>query len=165
MSKETLRISGIVEESIVDGRGIRYVIFTQGCPHRCPGCQNPATHDFAGGRVVETASLLPDILADPMLRGVTFSGGEPFCQAAALTELAKEIRARSKLDITVFTGYTWEELQTLPGARELLEQTDVLIDGRFVEAEKDLTLQFRGSRNQRIIDVPRSLAAGEVCLL
>lgn len=161
---EKLRISGVVDDSIVDGKGMRYTIFTQGCPHGCPGCQNPQTHDFAGGTLVEWPELLEEILDNPMLKGVTFSGGEPFCQAGPLAELAQQIHERSggKLDITVFTGFTWEELREKhdPGIEALLAQTDVLIDGRYEAAQKDLTLTFRGSRNQRVIDVQASLERG-----
>lgn len=161
-----LRISGVVDDSIVDGKGMRYTIFTQGCPHGCPGCQNPQTHDFAGGTLVELSDLLDEILENPMLKGVTFSGGEPFCQPAPLAELAGQIhKAPGKtLDITVFTGFTWEELMAKddPDILALLRQTDVLIDGRYEESQKDLTLLFRGSRNQRVIDVPQSLSLGHI---
>ncbi len=163
-----LRISGVVDDSIVDGKGLRYTIFTQGCPHGCPGCQNPQTHDFSGGTLIETAKLLEEILENPMLKGVTFSGGEPFCQPAPLAQLAKQIHQApgKKLDITVFTGFTWEELRLMeqddPNISALLQQTDVLIDGRYDASQKDLTLLFRGSRNQRVIDVPRSLEKGRI---
>lgn len=161
-----LRISGVVDESIVDGKGLRYTIFTQGCPHACPGCQNPQTHDFSGGSLVEVSQLLEEILENPMLKGVTFSGGEPFCQPAPLALLAEQIHSAPgrKLDITVFTGFTWEELigKHDPDTDALLRQTDVLIDGKFEEHQKDLTLLFRGSRNQRVIDVPQSFAQGRL---
>lgn len=164
-----LRISGIVDESIVDGKGLRYTIFTQGCPHNCPECHNPQTHDFAGGKLIDISELLEEILENPMLKGVTFSGGEPFCQAGPLAELAKAIHEAmgKKLDVTVFTGYTWEELRAKQDAdtEALLAETDVLIDGRFEAAQKDLTLKFRGSRNQRVIDVPRSLTEGRLVQL
>ena len=163
MSK--LRISGVVDDSIVDGRGLRYTVFTQGCPHHCPGCHNPQTHDFAGGHLVEIDDLLAEICENPMLRGVTFSGGEPFCQPAPLAELAEKIHAvpGRKLDVTVFSGYTWEELEAMddPDVAALLRQTDILIDGPFLAAEKDLTLLFRGSRNQRILDMAKTRAAGK----
>ena len=163
-----LRISGVVDDSIVDGKGLRYTIFTQGCPHHCPGCHNPQTHDFDGGHLAETDDLFAEICEDPMLRGVTFSGGEPFCQPEALAELAKKIHAFSgrKLDVTVFTGYTLEELEAKhdPATDDLLRQTDFLIDGPFLAAEKDLTLLFRGSRNQRIIDMAKTREAGSIVL-
>lgn len=152
-----LKISGIEPESIVDGKGIRYVIFTQGCPHHCPGCHNPQTHDFAGGIWRDTEDLFIEICKNPLLKGVTFSGGEPFCQPEPLTELARKVHTK-KLDVTVYTGWTWEELIAKQDASilELLKQTDVLIDGKFLIEERDLTLAFRGSRNQRILCVPDS---------
>ncbi|HBC27629.1 MAG TPA: anaerobic ribonucleoside-triphosphate reductase activating protein [Ruminococcaceae bacterium] len=161
-----LKISGTIPESIVDGKGIRYVIFTQGCPHRCPGCQNPQTHDFAGGKPADTDAILREISQDPLLRGVTFSGGEPFCQPAPLAQLAREIHRR-KLDVTVYTGYTLEELWAMhdKDVDDLLAQADVLVDGRFVLAQRDLTLRFRGSRNQRLIDMNKTRGTGEIAVI
>lgn len=163
MTDMTLRIAGTVEESIVDGPGLRYVLFTQGCPHRCPGCHNPETHDFSAGREVSLAWVLTDVRKNPITRGVTFSGGEPFCQSAALLALAKELRACG-YNLTAFSGYTYEQILAEPEKRTLLEELDILVDGPFREAEKSMTLRFRGSRNQRIIDVPASLARGAVVL-
>ncbi|CAB1239113.1 Anaerobic ribonucleoside-triphosphate reductase-activating protein [Ruminococcaceae bacterium BL-6] len=161
-----LKISGTIPESIVDGKGIRYVIFTQGCPHRCPGCQNPQTHDFAGGKPADTDAILREISQDPLLRGVTFSGGEPFCQPAPLAQLAREIHRR-KLDVTIYTGYTLEELWAMhdKDVDDLLAQADVLVDGRFVLAQRDLTLRFRGSRNQRLIDMNKTRETGEIAVI
>ena len=160
-----LKISGVEPESIVDGKGFRYVVFTQGCPHHCPGCHNPQTHDFNAGKWVDIEDLFSQICENPLLNGVTFSGGEPFCQPRPLSELAKRIHGK-KLDITVFTGYTYEELANRhdPDVDALLAQTDVLIDGLFVLAEKDLTLAFRGSRNQRLIDLNRTRESGQIVL-
>ena len=108
---ETLRLSGIVRESIVDGNGLRFVVFCQVCPHRCPGCHNPQTHDFSGGRDVPLNRILTEIRKNPLLRGVTFSGGEPFCQAAAFAELGRQINALpGLLDVTVYSAYTYEQL-------------------------------------------------------
>lgn len=161
----SIRIAGIISESIVDGPGIRYVVFTQGCPHHCEGCHNPQTHDFAGGSIVDTETLLEQIKADPLLSGVTFSGGEPFCQPRPLIELAREVRAAGR-SVMAYSGYTYEQLLTSddPDVRELLKLCDILVDGPFVLAERDLTLRFRGSRNQRLIDVPQSLEQGTVVL-
>lgn len=158
-----LKVSGIVDESSVDGPGLRYTVFTQGCPHHCPGCHNPQTHPFEGGKEFDTDTLLLDILSNPLLRGVTFSGGEPFCQPRPLAELAKGIHNRSKMDVITYTGYTWEELMANPdpAVHDLLAESDILIDGRYIEAQRDLTLRFRGSTNQRVLDVKKSLAAGE----
>lgn len=149
-----VRICGVEPESIVDGEGIRYTVFVQGCPHRCPGCHNPESHSFEGGKVAGIEALFREICENPLLRGVTFSGGEPFCQPEPLAELARLAHKRG-LDVTTYTGYRYEELLQMrdPGVAALLEQTDVLIDGPFVLAEKDLTLAFRGSRNQRIIEM------------
>lgn len=160
-----LRICGTEPESIVDGKGFRYVVFTQGCPHHCPGCHNPQTHSFDGGRLVDIEDLFREICENPLLKGVTFSGGEPFCQPEPLAALAKRIHAR-KLDITTYTGYVYETLLARrdPGIDALLSETDVLIDGPFLEREKDLTLIFRGSRNQRVIDLNQTRREGRICL-
>lgn len=152
----TIRLAGVVRESIVDGPGFRFAIFCQGCPHGCPDCHNPETHDFEGGSETSFERILEEIDKNPLLAGVTFSGGEPFCQAQAFAALADEIKQRD-LDIVTFTGYTYEKLREMAekdkAIGDLLSKTDILIDGPFVKAEKDLTLQFRGSRNQRIIDM------------
>ena len=160
-----LRICGVEPESIVDGKGFRYVIFTQGCPHHCPGCHNPQTHDFSGGKLVDTDELFRAICENPLLKGVTFSGGEPFCQPAPLAELAGRVHGRG-LDVTVYTGYLYEQLVARhdAGTDALLSEADVLIDGPFLEVEKDLTLLFRGSRNQRVIDLNRTRREGTVVL-
>lgn len=155
-----LRISGVEPESIVDGPGFRYVIFTQGCPHGCPGCHNPQTHDFAGGKVANVSAMLEEIAGDPLLQGVTFSGGEPFCQAAPLCAIARAVKGMGK-DIVAYSGYTLEELVKLgerePAVKELLGLCDTLIDGPYLEEKRDLTLQYRGSTNQRIINLREAL--------
>lgn len=160
---DTIRLAGVIRESIVDGPGFRFAIFCQGCPHHCPECHNPDTWDFEGGKDTSFERILEEIDKNPLLAGVTFSGGEPFCQAEAFAALAEEIRKRN-LDIVTFTGYTYEELLEMSendhAVKDLLEKTDLLIDGPFIKAEKDLTLQFRGSRNQRIIDMRATEAAG-----
>lgn len=151
-----LRISGVISESIVDGPGFRYVVFTQGCPHGCPGCHNPQTHDFNGGTLIDPLSLLPEIEENPLLAGVTLSGGEPFVQPEALLPLAREIKTRG-LHLLAFSGYTYEQLQELATSRkavgELLRLCDTLIDGPYIEEQRDLTLQFRGSANQRVLQL------------
>ena len=158
-----IRIAGAVSESIVDGPGFRYTIFVQGCPHGCPGCHNPQTHDFGGGKLIDTDELFEECIEDPLNRGVTFSGGEPFCQAAALFELGERFKARG-LSLWCYSGWTFEELlersRRDDGVRSLLSIVDVLVDGRFIEERKSLSLRFRGSSNQRLIDVPLSLKAG-----
>ena len=166
-ARDTLRIAGIMRESIVDGPGIRFAVFCQGCPHDCPGCHNPETHDFSGGTEVQIEKILKAIDEDPLLKGVTFSGGEPTCQADGFLSLAKAVKSRG-LDITMFSGYTYEQLLVRaaeePSLEELLNLTDLLVDGPYIKAQRDLTLQFRGSRNQRLIDMNKTREAGEIVL-
>lgn len=162
-----IRIAGTVSESIVDGPGFRYVIFVQGCPHGCPGCHNPATHDFGAGKLVDTDELFCECVDDPLNKGVTFSGGEPFCQAEALCELGKRFKERG-LSLWCYSGWTFDELLEKSnrddGVRGLLSIIDVLVDGRFIEGRKSLSLLFRGSENQRLIDVPASLKEGKIVI-
>ena len=143
-----IRIAGIIPESITDGEGIRFAIFMQGCLRKCKGCHNPSTHDLDGGKVVDTSELIEQIKSNPLLAGITLTGGEPFLQIAPAAELAK---AAKNLDLNVwcYTGYKIEELPT--NAFELLEYVDVLVDGEYIESQRDLELKFRGSKNQRII--------------
>ena len=149
-----LRVNGIVEESVVDGPGLRFTVFTQGCPHHCPGCHNPQTHDPHGGYVLETESLLARIDENPLLAGVTFSGGEPFLQAAPLAEFGNGIHALGKT-VAIYTGYTLEQLhgmaETDEGVAALLEAADLLIDGPYEEQLRDPDLLHRGSANQRLL--------------
>lgn len=161
-----IKIAGVVNDSIVDGEGFRFAIFTQGCHHNCPQCHNPQTHDVNGGHEVDTDELLAQICENPLLSGVTFSGGEPFLQARPLAELARKIHEHG-LDITTFTGYTLEQLRQMndEDVNALLEQTDVLIDGPFVAEKKDISLRFRGSSNQRIIDMNETRRTGQITLV
>ena len=161
----TLRIAGIIRESIVDGPGIRFAVFGQGCPHNCQGCHNPDSHDFEGGDDCAIDKILEEIDKNPLLKGVTFSGGEPFCQAEEFAELGEKIRERG-LSVVTFTGYTYEELLDMndESANRLLEVTDLLIDGRYEADKRDLTLRFRGSGNQRIIDMNKTREAGSMVL-
>lgn len=161
-----LRLSAPVQfDSIVDGEGLRAVIWTQGCPHGCPGCHNPQTHAFDGGTSVASESILEQLKAHFYLDGVTFSGGEPMAQAAACGELAQAVHQLG-MNVWCYTGYTWEALMEAqdPDQRMFLEQIDVLIDGPFLLAQKSLNLRFRGSANQRLIDVKASLKAQRVVL-
>ena len=162
---QKLRIAGTVNDSIVDGPGIRYTIFTQGCPHHCPGCHNPQTHDFAGGQDADVEKILEKIFNNPILSGVTFSGGEPFCQAEALVPIAEAIKEKGK-HLMIYTGYLLEHLQKMEnaGVQRLLELADVIVDGPFILAEKNLTLSYRGSENQRVIDMVKTRKSGEVVL-
>lgn len=158
-----VRVAGRAEESVVDGPGLRFVLFTQGCPHNCPGCHNPETHAFGGGVRVRLDNILACILKNPLIRKVTFSGGEPFIQAAELLPLARELRERH-FHLLAYTGYTFEELLQSPEHCTFLETLDMLVDGPFIQARHSLNLPFRGSDNQRILDVPASLAAGKACI-
>lgn len=161
-----LQIAGVVKESIVDGKGIRYTVFTQGCPHHCPECHNPQTWPFQGGETTTPEKLFEDFRQNPILRGITFSGGEPFAQPGPLAELARLVHGAGK-DVTVYTGYTYEQLVEKhdPQVDALLAETDVLIDGPFVREKKNLELLFRGSENQRLIDMKKTREAGCVVLL
>ena len=161
----TLRLYGIAAESIVDGPGFRYAIFVQGCPHHCPGCHNPDSHDFSAGYDRTVDSLFEEICADPLLKGVTFSGGEPFCQPAPLTELARLCRQRG-LDVLAYSGWTYEQLLDKhdPDVDALLEELDILVDGPFLLDQRNLELHFRGSENQRLIDMKKTRAPGTVTL-
>ena len=159
-----IRIAGTVSESIVDGPGLRFVVFTQGCPHNCEGCQNPETHDFSGGRAVDTGDLYAQCMEDPLQDGVTFSGGEPFCQPKALYELGARLK-KNGLNLMCYSGWTFEELLKKAEKEEyvgkLLSITDILVDGKFMIEKRSLSLKFRGSDNQRLIDVKRSLSEGK----
>ncbi len=159
-----IRLSGTVNDSIVDGQGLRFTIFVQGCPHRCEGCHNPETHDFEGGYDADTEDILKEIVGNPLLDGVTFSGGEPMCQADKLLPLAKALRQRG-LSLWAYTGYTYEALLEMPAAAALLQELDVLVDGPFVLEKRSLDLQFKGSSNQRGIDVQKSLAEGRTIVI
>lgn len=152
-------LCGIAEDSIVDGPGIRTVFFAQGCPHHCKGCHNPESWPFEGGTAMEEERLCQIALSNPLSHGVTFSGGEPFSQAEGYARLAAMLR-ENRFEIAAYTGYTFEYLleQGTPGQRRLLSLLDVLIDGPFVLAERSLELFFKGSRNQRVLDIPKSLA-------
>lgn len=157
-----LRIAGIVEESIVDGPGIRYVIFTQGCTHDCPGCHNLESHPMEGGITITHDQILQEIKSNSLLSGVTFSGGEPTLQLESVLTLALRIKAETGLNIYLYSGFTVEQLMRNPKAKELIETIDVLIDGPYIEELRDpLELKFKGSSNQRTIDTKKYLAGEE----
>lgn len=151
-----IRVAGIEEESIVDGPGIRMVIFTQGCKHNCEGCHNPESHPFTGGELIEVDEIINRVKANPLLDGITLSGGEPFEQSEECSILAREVR-KLGLSVVTYTGYTFEEILKNEDFKKLLLETDTLIDGKFEIEKKSLLLQFRGSKNQRIIDVRKFL--------
>lgn len=157
----TIQLAGFVGDSIVDGPGLRCTLFCQGCPHGCAGCHNPETHPFEGGKPVSAQMLYQQIRQYPLCKGVTFSGGEPFCQAKALLPLAQKLR-QNGFELATYTGYTFEELYTgTPEQQALLACLDTLIDGPYQQQHRNLKLRFRGSQNQRILNIPQSLASGK----
>ncbi len=158
-----IRILDILHDTTVDGPGFRTSIYCAGCRHHCAGCHNPQSWDFAAGRDVEVDELMQEIQSDPFA-DVTFSGGDPFFQAEAFAELARRIKSGTRKTIWAYTGFLYEDLLENPAHRALLEQLDVLVDGPFIQSLRDVDLLFRGSSNQRLIDVPASLKAGEVVL-
>jgi anaerobic ribonucleoside-triphosphate reductase activating protein len=162
-----IRLAGYAPESVVDGPGIRFVLFAQGCEHGCPGCHNPQTHDKEGGDLVDIAEIFDRIKKAKLIRGVTFSGGEPFLQPAPLAQLARQVKALG-LGLVTFSGYRFEELYAMAArdkaVKDLLAASDILVDGKYIAAQRDISLAFRGSANQRLIDVPRSMLAGQAVL-
>ncbi len=158
-----LSILDIIEDTTVDGPGFRTAIYCAGCPNACPGCHNPESWNIRNGKMMETDEVLAYVLADEFA-DVTFSGGDPMFQADGFAELARKIKANSSKSIWCYTGYRYEDLLRSPQQAELLRWIDVLVDGRFVETLKDPDLLFRGSSNQRLIDVQQSLASGEIRL-
>lgn len=154
-------LAGITGDSIVDGPGIRTTVFCQGCPHHCPGCHNPETWEFGCGTAMEETDILEIVESNPLCHGVTFSGGEPFSQAEGFLKLARLLKEKG-YEVASYSGFTFEQLMNGTQAqRELLSTIDILIDGPFLMEERSLELNFRGSRNQRIINVPESLKVGE----
>ncbi|MEG0545988.1 MAG: anaerobic ribonucleoside-triphosphate reductase activating protein [Oscillospiraceae bacterium] len=159
-----LRLSGVIRESVVDGPGWRFVIFSQGCPHHCEGCQNPETHSYDGGYDSTVERVMTEVRKNKLLKGVTLSGGDPFVQAKNFSVLAKMAHEEG-LDVITFTGYTIEQLMSgmndENGWKALLDETDTLVDGKFILAQRSLELQFRGSKNQRVIDPKESMKMGK----
>ena len=165
---KSIRLSGIAYESLVNGPGMRRVFFAQGCRHNCKGCFNPDTHDFNGGEERNMDELIEAVKENPMLRGVTFSGGDPWEQADKFAYMAKAFKD-SGLSVWSYTGYTYEYIlehkDERNGWNELLNNIDVLVDGRFEEDKMEEGLKFRGSSNQRIINVKESLKNNKVILM
>ena len=155
-------IYGLVPNSVTDGPGLRFGVFCQGCAHACPGCHNPDSHPYGVGDNYETKEIYDMIKKDPLVRGVTFSGGEPFDQRAAFCELAEMLKADG-YEIAAYSGYTLQQLMRDKDSDKyrLLTLIDILIDGPFVLAQRSLRAGFRGSLNQRILNVPASLRRGE----
>ncbi len=155
-----IRLAGITRDSIVDGPGIRTTFYVQGCPHHCPGCHNPETWPFEGGTEMTPDELFAIVRENPLCKGVTFSGGEPFAQAEKLLPLARMLK-EAGYELASYTGYAIEQLMNGTDAQKaLLAEVDVLIDGPFLLAERSLELNFRGSRNQRVLNVKKSLQGG-----
>lgn len=154
---DEINVAGLINDSIVDGVGLRFVVFVQGCPRRCKGCHNEGTQPFVTKTLMTPQDIMDEINKNPLLDGVTFSGGEPMCQAKSLSVLAKLIKDKG-LHLAVYTGYTYEDLihSNMEGVKELLQYVDILIDGEFVQELRDYTLKFRGSSNQRVIEVQKS---------
>ena len=155
--------SDLQQDSFVDGPGIRMVLWTQGCLHHCPGCHNPQTWDPAGGDLYDTDTIIEEMKASRLQSGLTLSGGEPFLQAEALMPIAT-VAKQMNLNIWAYSGFTYEELLADPIKYNLLKELDVLVDGKFIQGQKDHRLVFKGSKNQRIIDVQKSLGKGSVIL-
>lgn len=162
-----IKTAGIVKESIVDGPGIRLVVFSQGCRHRCPGCHNPETHSFDGGENIDIEDILKMMKANPLLDGITFSGGDPFEQANEFAELGRKVK-KLGLNVMTYTGYTYEEIMENMdeenGWKSLLDVTDILVDGPFQIDKKSFSLRFKGSTNQRIIDINKSKKENKIIL-
>ncbi len=161
-----MRLAGIIANSVVDGPGVRFVVFAQGCPHHCRGCHNPETWDPQGGREMTVKEVFKRLKkVRKHVRGLTLSGGEPFLQTVELASLAWEAK-KLELDVVTYTGFTYEELldSDLPGGQDLLAVTDILVDGPFISEYKDIGLVFRGSANQRVIDLAATREQGHIML-
>lgn len=162
-----MNISGFIKESIVDGQGVRTVIFFSGCSHSCLGCHSPQTHDKNNGYLFTDElqqSIIEDIKKNPLLSGVTLSGGDPFFSAKEVNVFVKKLKSSiPNINIWGYTGFTYEQLTSNRNSEQfkLLEQCDVIVDGKFIKEERDTTLIFKGSKNQRIIDVKKSLESNE----
>ena len=154
-----IRLAGLEPESIVDGPGYRFTVFVQGCPHNCPGCHNPQTHDFSGGHLADTDDVIAHLGKNPLVRGLTLSGGEP------LYLIAKAAKEKG-MNVWCYTGFTLEELlrENRADRMRLLSAVDVLVDGPFRSHERSLDLLYRGSKNQRLIDMPATLKGGTIRL-
>ncbi len=164
MESNQIRVAGLTDDSIVDGKGFRFVIFTQGCLHHCKGCHNPETWDMNGGTLMDIDEIKEKIARNGLLDGITFSGGDPFYQPEACANLAKWAKERG-LNIWAYTGFLYEELLKMPEVKDFLDLVDVLVDGPFILEEKSLLLNFRGSKNQRVIDLNETKRTGIVSLI
>ncbi|MDR0751106.1 MAG: anaerobic ribonucleoside-triphosphate reductase activating protein [Christensenellaceae bacterium] len=160
-----LRVAGIVNDSVTDGPGIRYSLFLQGCPHACIGCHNPESIPVEGGTLMSVSEIFNAIKQNPLLTGVTFTGGEPLLQAKALNQLAEKIKGLN-LELSIYTGFLYEDIQKLgPDATRLISYADIIVDGPFVKNQKSLELKFKGSKNQRVINVKKTLENNNIVVL
>lgn len=168
MEDKKIRLAGMIYESLSNGPGLRRVLFSQGCRHKCKNCFNPHTHSFTGGELMNMDEIIADIGSNPMIKGVTFSGGDPLEQAEKFSYIAKRVKEKGK-SVWVYTGYTFEEILNKTteneGWENLLNYTDVLVDGKFEIDKRSEKLKFRGSENQRIIDIKKSLNTKEICTI
>lgn len=156
--------SNLQPDSIVDGEGVRTVIWTQGCSHNCKGCHNPMTHSFDGGFETTTEEICEELSLLEGQQGITLSGGDPLFQAEACAEIASYAK-KIGLNVWCYTGFTFDVLLKNKDAKNLLKYVDVLVDGPFIMSQRSLNVDFRGSRNQRVIDVQKSLKQGSVVLI
>ena len=163
MQNDKIAILDIIEQTMADGPGLRISIYCAGCPHHCKGCHNPNSWDIGNGRIVSVDELMKVILADEF-SNVTFTGGDPLFQVEAFTSLAKRIKAETKKTIWCWTGYLYEDILEDKRLSMILPYIDVLVDGPFIESQKDTTLYFRGSSNQRVIYL-KELIEGTVPIL
>jgi anaerobic ribonucleoside-triphosphate reductase activating protein len=162
-------ISGIQYESIVDGEGLRLTLFVSGCEWSCEGCQNTKSHNFKNGRKFDTElqnHVIGYIQSNPMIRGITLSGGDPMFSAVELLQFVRDLKFKlPSVNIWCYTGFTFEEIAERDDSKTfLLSMCDVLVDGKFEENQRDVTLAYKGSSNQRIINVQESLKQGKVIL-
>ena len=159
-----MKIAGLVQDSIVDGPGLRFAVYTQGCDFKCDNCHNPVTWDPDGGTEISTDELIKQMCSNPLTDGLSLSGGEPLMQTEECIRLAAAAREKG-LNVWLFTGYDFDEIMILiaskPNVKELIELTDVLIDGRYIHSKRSLALRWRGSSNQRVLDTAKSLEKGQ----
>lgn len=158
----TIRLAGIVPESYTDGEGIRFSIFVQGCSHNCKDCHNPETHDFNGGYIANISDIIEQINKNPLLDGITLTGGDPLYQVESSMKLAKYIKENTDMNVWCYTGFTFEQILNSKDMMKLMEYIDVLVDGMYDCNKRSLSLPFRGSSNQRIIDVKEYMKTGKI---
>lgn len=160
-------ICGYLPESITDGIGLRSVLFFSGCKHRCKGCHNPSSWNFTAGEAFDEKrqyQIIKEICSNPLIDGITLSGGDPFFSAADVSIFVDRIKEKAGMNIWIYSGFTYEEIMEDPVKKELLVKCDVLVDGKFDQSQRDVSLTFKGSRNQRVIAIQESLKSGEVIL-